>query len=114
MEEIYKYTSSIWYLLLNGKFEDCYTPWKLILDFNLETITIKKRNWFLIGVNEEVHAFRFIRRMQIDQHVFGSDITIKLFGGSAKIFCLKKSDTEEIKNLLINYNQNKKGGFVIS
>ena len=114
MNNIYKYSSSIWYLLLNGKFEDVYTPWKLIIDFNLETLTIKKRNWYLFGVNEEIHAFRFIRRMQIDQHVFGADININLFGGSAKVFCLKKSDTNEIKNRLINYNQDKKGGFIIS
>lgn len=114
MNNIYKASSSILFLFLNGKLEDILSPWKIIIDFNLETITIKKRNWYLIGIDEQVHAFRFIRKIQIDQHVFGADVEINLFGGTTRVFCLKKSETDEIKNLLIDYNQRKKGGFIIS
>lgn len=109
-----RFKSSILFLLLNGKIEDILTPWHIIIDFQTETITIKKRNWYLIGVDEEVHAFKYIRRVQIDQHVFGADLEVKLFGGIARVFCLKKSSAKEIKEMLIDYNQKRKGGFIIS
>lgn len=111
---LYKYKSSIFILFINGKLEDILTPWKIIINFQTETITIKKRNWYLIGTNEEIHAFKFIRRIYIDQHFFGADIDISLFGGGAKVYCLKKSSANEIKEILIDYNQNRKGGFIIS
>ncbi len=106
--------SSILFLFLNGKIEDVLAPWKICVDFELETITIKKRNWYLIGVNENVHAFRFIRNIDVHQRVFGADIEIKSFGSSSKAFCITKNEANEIKNALIEYNQRRKGGFVIS
>lgn len=106
--------SSRAFLFLNGKIEDILSPWHICVDFQLETITIKKRNWYLIGINENVHAFRFIRNIDIHQRIFGADIEIKSFGSSSKAFCIAKNDAVEIKNALIEYNQRRKGGFVIS
>jgi hypothetical protein len=106
--------SSIIFLFLNGKIEDVLAPWKICVDFELETIIIKKRNWYLIGINENVHAFRFIRNIDIHQRIFGADIEINSFGNSSKVFCIAKNEANEIKNVLIEYNQRRKGGFVIS
>jgi hypothetical protein len=35
-------------------------------------------------------------------------------GGSANVACLTKRNAEEIKRLLMLYNQERKGGFIIS
>jgi hypothetical protein len=106
--------SSVFYLFINGKLEDILTPWNLSLDFQQETITIIKRNWYLIGNNEYIHAFRFIRAVNVHQRIFGADIEIRSFGNISKAICLKKNDANIIKEALIQYNKSKKGGFIIT
>lgn len=113
MNNYFCYYSNKLFLILNGKIEEVFTPWKIEIDFQLEMITIKKRNWYLIGINESIHAFRFIRKIEIIQHLFGADIEIRSIGNTSKIFCLKKIHAEEIKIALIDYNQKSKGGFII-
>ena len=106
--------SSIFYLFLNGKLEDILTPWKISVNFQQETITVTKRNWYLIGSNEDVHAFRFIRAISVHRRIFGADIEIRSFGNTSKAFCLKKDEAETIKESLIQYNQSKKDGFIVT
>lgn len=106
--------SSVFYLFLNGKLEDLLTPWKICVDFHQDTITITKRNWYLIGKNEYVHAFRFIRAVSVHGRIFGADIEIRSFGNISKAICLKKSDANTIKEALIQYNQSKKDGFIVT
>jgi hypothetical protein len=106
--------SSILYLLLNGKIQDVLTPWHLHIDFSNEVIIIKKRNWYLIGNNEDINAFRFIRSINIHERVIGADIQIKSMGNYSRVFCIKKQDINNIKNELIKYNQTKKNGLIIS
>lgn len=106
--------SSILFLFLNGKIEDILAPWYICVDFQLETITVKKRNWYLIGINENVHAFKFIRNIDIHQRIFGADVEIKSFGCSSKVFCIAKKEADKLKDALIEYNQRRKIGFVIS
>jgi hypothetical protein len=106
--------SSVIYLFLNGKLEDILTPWKISIDFKQETIIVTKRNWYLIGKNENVHAFRFIRAISIHRRIFGADIEIKSFGNTSKALCIKKKDANTIKKSLIQYNQSKKGEFIIT
>ena len=75
-------TSSEAALAANGKIINAATPWHLIVDTDEETITVRKRNLIMIGVDEDVLAFRYIRRIRIDQHLVGADIEIKAVGGS--------------------------------
>ena len=100
-------------MLFNGKLINALTPWRIIVDTDAETIVIRKRNFILIGVDEEVHSFRYVRRVTIDEHLIGADIEIKVVGGTARVFCLSKKDCKHIKQMLVAYNSTKKGKSVI-
>ncbi len=106
--------STLLYLFLNGKLEDIIAPWNISVDFEKEIITIKKRNWYFIGINENVHAFRFIRSINVHNRIFGADLEITSFGNRSKALCLPKNEATQIKQALIEYNQHKKGGFIIT
>lgn len=106
-------SSSAKALIMNGKGAHVVNPWHIIIDLDEETITVRKRNAVLIGVDEQVIAFRYIRNITIDQHVFGADIHIKVVGGYASAFCIPKSDAKKIKKMLLEYNQTKKGKGII-
>ena len=97
----------------NGKIINAATPWHLIIDTDEETITVRKRNLIMIGVDEEVLAFRYIRRIRIDQHLIGADIEIKAIGGTVTDYCLSKSDCKKIKQILMEYNATKRGKGII-
>lgn len=104
----YSYSSSEAALLANGRAADILTPWQIEIDTDEQTITIRKRNKYLIGVDEDTLAFRFIRRVVVDEHLIGADITIQAVGGKLTAKCLDKSDCKLIKDLLMNYNKNSK------
>lgn len=106
-------TSSDTALIANGKAFHVANPWKIIVDTDEETITVYKRNWFLVGKDTQIIAFRFIRSININQHLIGADIHIKVVGGKASVFCISKSDANKIKELLLEYNMNKKGRGII-
>ncbi len=95
-------------LAANGRIADAVTPWHLIVDTDAETVTVRKRNRYMIGVDEETLAFRFIRNIRIDQHLIGADIEIKAIGGTVTAYCLSKSDCKRIKQILMEYNDSKK------
>ncbi len=70
-------------------------------------LTMKKRNWFLIGFQEDSFAFKSIRHVKMKKPLFGSDIEIRVFGGYAELYAFSKSDAKLIhdslmKNDLIN------------
>lgn len=102
---IYKYSSSEAALVANGHAADVLTPWQLIIDTDEQTISVRKRNRILIGVDEETLAFRFIRRVKIDEHLIGADITIQAVGGKLTAKCLDKDDCKRIKEILMEYNK---------
>lgn len=104
----YTYSSSEVALVANGHAADVLTPWTIIIDTDDQTITVRKRNRILIGVDEDTLAFRFIRRVMIDEHLIGADITIQAVGGKLTAKCLDKSDCKRIKDLLMNYNKTSK------
>lgn len=102
-------------LLFNGRIINFLTPWRIIVDTDVETIVVRKRNFILIGVDEIVHSFRYIRRVTIDEHLIGADLEIKVVGGTATVYCLSKKDCKSIKQMLVAYNSTKKGkGVIIS
>lgn len=100
-------------LIMNGKPAHVLNPWHIFVDTDEETITIRKRNAYLIGVDEQVIAFRYIRSVKIDQHLFGADIHIKAMGGHVSAFFIPKSDAKKIKKMLLEYNQIKRGKGII-
>ena len=102
-------TSSEAALAANGKIINVATPWHLIVDTDAETLTVRKRNLTMIGVDEDVLAFRYIRRIKIDQHLIG----IKAVGGTITAYCLSKSDCRRIKEILMDYNATKRGKGII-
>ena len=110
----FTFSSSEASLLANGKAADVLTPWHITIDTDEQTISVSKRNRYLIGVDEDTLSFRFIRRITIDQHLIGADITIKAIGGSMTAYCLEKSDCKRIKEILIDYNKTRKNGIVFS
>ena len=104
----YTYSSSAAALVANGHAADVLTPWQIIIDTDEQTITVRKRNKYLIGVDEDTLAFRFIRRVKIDQHLIGADITIQAVGGKLTARCLEKSARKRIKEILMEYNKTSK------
>lgn len=91
-------------LAANGKAIHVATPWHIVVDTDAETITVTKRNVTLIGVDEEVLAFRFIRNIKIDSHLIGADITIGAIGGSITAYCIPKKDAKQIRQIILEYN----------
>jgi len=104
----YTFSSSEASLLANGHAADVLTPWTIIIDTDEQTITVSKRNKYLIGVDEDTLAFRFIRRVVVDQHLIGADITIQAVGGKLTARCLDKSACKRIKEILMDYNKSSK------
>ena len=109
----YTFKSTWSAMVANGRAADAMTPWTVIIDTDEQTITLSKRNRILIGVDEDTIAFRFIRRVTIDQHVFGADITIKAVGGSITAYSMDKNDCKKIKEILMEFNRTRKGRGII-
>ncbi|MFW5804727.1 MAG: hypothetical protein ACOCWG_05810 [bacterium] len=113
MTKILKGKSTIISLLFNGRFSHFLNPWHIILDLEKLTITIKKRNWFLIGFDTQTYAFRFIRNVVVDTHLFGADISIKVMGGKIEAFCISKRIAKRIEEILVQYNNQKGSKHII-
>ena len=109
-----KFTSSEAVLLANGRSGDILRPWTITIDTDEQTLTVSKRNKYFIGVDEDTLAFRFIRRVTIDQHLIGADITISAVGGKVTACGLEKKDCKQIKDILISYNRTRKSSIVFS
>lgn len=107
MQHIIHARSTIISLLLMGKISHILNPWNVIVNMQELTITIKKRNWFLIGFDTHTYAFRYVRSVEIDTHLFGADLNIRVMGATAKVFCIKKKKAKRIEDILIQYNNQK-------
>ncbi|MFD0976559.1 hypothetical protein [Salinimicrobium gaetbulicola] len=103
----FKTRSSFLALLFNGKIAHIINPWVLRLNFNDETITVEKRNWYFIGKDRNIISFRFIRNIKIDEHLFGADIYIKAIGGNVSAKYLPKRHLRRSQELMIQYNNSK-------
>lgn len=111
--QTFKTKSSYISLIFNGRFSHILTPWYLELNIEEMYIKISKRNWYLIGVDTNLYAFRFIRNIKIDSHIFGADLEIKITGGVASALSVPKSDVRKIKDMIIQYNNAKNGKHLI-
>lgn len=111
---IVKSKSKFLSLLFTGYFAHFLNPWELIVDFYEETITVQKRNYFLIGKDKQTSAFKFIREIFIDEHLIGASINIKAIGTKISAKCISKKDAQLIKKKLIEYNSQNKKTIIIS
>ena len=109
-----KSKSSIIALFFNGQLAHIINPWVLTVDYENETITVEKRNWYFIGINKNIIAFRFIRNIRVDEHLFGANISIKATGGWVEAKYLSKNDAETFKNSLFEYNKSRNNYIIFS
>ncbi|WP_369049532.1 hypothetical protein [Tenacibaculum sp. UWU-22] len=114
MHKLFNTKSNIFTLIINGKIEHILSPWTLELDLNKETITILKRNLYYIGTDTNTISFKYIRKIEINEHLFGSDITIRAIGGSVSARFLPKKDLQVLREKLIEYNQTKTNHIIFS
>ena len=103
---ILEFVSSPKALVINGKAMHVVNPWHLIIDTEMESITVWKRNQNLISLYEQVISFKFIRSIQINRHLVGADVHISLFNGIISAYCLSSEDAQTIKRVLLECNRN--------
>lgn len=108
------FTSSLKCLLLNLKIEYLLTPWKLTLDFVDETMEARQRNWFLVGYKTKSVSLRFIKNINIYEHLFGADIFIRTMGEDIIVKYIDKKEAEKIKTLLLEFNKNRGKQIIIA
>lgn len=97
------------------QFVHVLNPWKIEIDFNKGIIIVQKRNWHLISVDETIIPFRQIRRLEIDTHIFGASVLIKVFGSGEVIArYLSKRSARKIKKEVINLNESDKSNIIIN
>lgn len=101
---VFKTQSSKASLLSIGKLDDLITPASLEVDFDKQEIIVSKRNWYLVGVDKEVFFFRHVRRLTIDTHLIGADVTIHIAGSKCFVPSLPKADAKELLRLFGEYN----------
>lgn len=94
-------------------FWNLVTRWHIITDLDKRHLIIKKRNWYLIGHQEDIYAFKSVRHVQIKKHVFGADIGIRMFSGTAVAYSISKSKAEQIRSILLNPEWNKMDSDVV-
>lgn len=109
----YTFTSSNAALIANGRGMDVLTPWNVIIDTDEKTLSVSKRNRILIGKDTDTLAFHFIRRVTIDEHLIGADITIKAVGGTLTAYCLDKDDCKRIQKILMDHNRTNRSKQVV-
>jgi hypothetical protein len=97
-----RFKSSTLGLIFCGQFEDIFTPWIVDIDEIQKTITVHKRNWYLIGIDVGVYKLRGLRSILIDNKIYGSNLTIKVFYNSIIIKGLNNSDAKTISEMLNN------------
>ncbi len=91
-------------MVFSGNIEHILNPWRIIVDLENESITVTKRNYFLIGIDKKTSFFKFVREVHIDEHLFGANLFIKGIGSNISVYCIPKFKANKIKELLFNYN----------
>lgn len=106
--EIIEAKSTILSLLTNGKFLSILRPWRITVDAQKMQIKVMRRNWHLINHDEAIHAFKSVRNVTINRHIFGANLSIKVYSGQAEVFYIDKKKAKQISDLLLNNDWNRK------
>jgi hypothetical protein len=102
---VLEFVSSLRALLFNGKAIHVINRWHLIIDTDMEAITMRQRNNNLISVSEQVISFKYIRSIQINRHLVGADVHITLSNVTLSAYGLSVDDAQAIKHVLLEYNR---------
>ncbi len=94
-------------------FWNILTPFHIKADIDNKRITVSKRNWYLISKQEDVYAFKSVRHVVVKNHVFGADIGIRMFAGTAVAYSISKSKAKEIREVLLNADWNRNDADVV-
>jgi len=100
----FKVKSSKLFLILNGQILSFFRPWHLEFDFEQKNLISRRRNWHLISYDEESYLFKSVRNVKINTHLFGANVSIKVYAGEVEVFYIKKRDANKIKTILLNNN----------
>ena len=84
--------------MFKGKVAHVANFWRIIIDMDEKTNTVRKRNMSLIGVNNRVIAFRSVRSVKVDERMVGADVHIKVVGGTASAYYLSFIERRRPKN----------------
>jgi hypothetical protein len=88
-------------------FWNIITPYRITVDVNKRQIVISKRNWYLISKEEDTYTFKSVRHVAVKNYVFGADLGIKMYSGTAIVYSISKEKAKLIKNVLLNSEWNK-------
>jgi hypothetical protein len=81
---------------------DFLFPHRVELDGDLKIITVSKRNYYIIGIDKVSVPIRNVRRIEINRHLFGADLVIKIFGSRDVVAkCLSKKGAMKIYSYLL-------------
>lgn len=89
-------------LITRGKYWGLLTPWKIEIDLDRKRVHITKRNWYLISKNEDTFQFSSVRHVKIDKSLFGADLHIRMYAGSASVFGISKNAAKKIRDMLLD------------
>jgi hypothetical protein len=83
---------------------DFLVPHRIEIDIPGQILTISKRNYYLIGVDKVSIPIRNVRRVEINRHLFGADLNIKIFGSTdVKAKCLSKKGALGVYHYLLSH-----------
>lgn len=93
--------SPLYVLLFNFRFQDIFCPWKIKIEENL--LTMEKRNWYLVGIDSTTVPINYVRNVSIDQHLFGADVHIKVYGSNISVYYISKKSAAKLKEILTQF-----------
>lgn len=102
MSQSYVAKSTFMGLISKGKFAHLWRPWKIEVDIVRKRVNVSKRNWYLINVDEDTFQFGSVRHIQIDNSLFGADLHIKMYSGTASVYAISKRAARQIREMLLN------------
>ncbi len=89
-------------LITRGRFWSLLTPWEIEIDTERKRVQVNRRNWYLINKNEDTFQFSSVRHVKIDNSLFGADLHIRMYAGSAIVIGISKKSAKIIRELLLD------------
>lgn len=99
--------------LLDGRAiaaRDFLFPFSLELDSAKKTLTVRKRNWFVIGIDTKSFNFGQIRNVLVDEHLLTASLIIRVYAGKIECHWLSKADANKFKDALMATKGNVEDG----
>ncbi|MFN8350186.1 MAG: hypothetical protein U0U25_01840 [Flavobacteriales bacterium] len=96
-------------LLTRGKLWGLLTPWNIEIDLERNRVHIEKRNWYLISKDEDTFQFSSVRHVKVDRSIFGADLHIRMYAGSASVYGISKVAAKTIATMLLDEQAKQEG-----